>query len=85
MIKALLHFALTGGQVVQLIMEYLPKGSLKDYLPKHKLSMPQCLMFAQQICEVSSVVCAHHVHFHWTAQYSWCCMQTVNISSDLCI
>ncbi|KAM8723603.1 non-receptor tyrosine-protein kinase TYK2 [Acanthopagrus schlegelii] len=40
-----------GGQVVQLIMEYLPKGSLKDYLPKHKLSMPQCLMFAQQICE----------------------------------
>ncbi|XP_073349940.1 non-receptor tyrosine-protein kinase TYK2 isoform X2 [Pagrus major] len=40
-----------GGQVVQLIMEYLPKGSLKDYLPKRKLSMPQCLMFAQQICE----------------------------------
>uniref|UniRef100_A0A4W6BYG7 Tyrosine-protein kinase n=1 Tax=Lates calcarifer TaxID=8187 RepID=A0A4W6BYG7_LATCA len=39
-----------GGQVVQLIMEYLPLGSLRDYLPKRKLGVPQCLMFAQQIC-----------------------------------
>lgn len=39
-----------GGQVVQLIMEYLPLGSLQDYLPKRKLGMPQCLMFVQQIC-----------------------------------
>ncbi|XP_074513494.1 non-receptor tyrosine-protein kinase TYK2 [Sebastes fasciatus] len=40
-----------GGQVVQLIMEYLPLGSLREYLPKRKLGMPQCLMFAQQICQ----------------------------------
>ncbi|XP_034566404.1 non-receptor tyrosine-protein kinase TYK2 isoform X2 [Notolabrus celidotus] len=40
-----------GGQVVQLIMEYLPLGSLRDYLPKRKLGVPQCLMFAQQICQ----------------------------------
>ncbi|XP_067472134.1 non-receptor tyrosine-protein kinase TYK2 [Thunnus thynnus] len=40
-----------GGQVVQLIMEYLPLGSLRDYLPKRKLGVPQCLLFAQQICQ----------------------------------
>ncbi|XP_068584160.1 non-receptor tyrosine-protein kinase TYK2 [Cebidichthys violaceus] len=40
-----------GGTVVQLIMEYLPLGSLRDYLPKRKLGVPQCLMFAQQICQ----------------------------------
>ncbi|KAL6102631.1 tyk2 [Pungitius sinensis] len=40
-----------GGQVVQLIMEYLPLGSLRDYLPKRKLGVAQCLMFAQQICQ----------------------------------
>ncbi|KAM3863740.1 non-receptor tyrosine-protein kinase TYK2 [Diretmus argenteus] len=40
-----------GGQVVQLIMEYLPLGSLRDYLPKRKLGVPQCLVFAQQICQ----------------------------------
>ncbi|XP_034045553.1 non-receptor tyrosine-protein kinase TYK2 [Thalassophryne amazonica] len=40
-----------GGQVVQLIMEYLPLRSLREYLPKHKLGMPQCLLFAQQICQ----------------------------------
>lgn len=28
-------------------------GSLKEYLPKHKLGVPQCLLFAQQICQVS--------------------------------
>ncbi|TNN70030.1 Non-receptor tyrosine-protein kinase TYK2 [Liparis tanakae] len=40
-----------GGQGVQLIMEYLPLGSLRDYLSKRKLVVPQCLMFAQQICQ----------------------------------
>ncbi|XP_043090006.1 non-receptor tyrosine-protein kinase TYK2 [Puntigrus tetrazona] len=39
-----------GGQVVQLIMEYLPLGSLREYLPKHRLGIAQCLLFAQQIC-----------------------------------
>lgn len=46
----------SGGQVVQLIMEYLPLGSLKEYLPKRKLGRPQALMFAQQICQVSADV-----------------------------
>uniref|UniRef100_G3PKW3 Tyrosine-protein kinase n=1 Tax=Gasterosteus aculeatus aculeatus TaxID=481459 RepID=G3PKW3_GASAC len=40
-----------GGQAVQLIMEYLPLGSLRDYLPKRKLGVAQCLLFAQQICQ----------------------------------
>uniref|UniRef100_A0A3P9ANB0 Tyrosine-protein kinase n=1 Tax=Esox lucius TaxID=8010 RepID=A0A3P9ANB0_ESOLU len=40
-----------GGQVVQLIMEYLPLGSLRDYLPKHRLGVAHCLLFAQQICQ----------------------------------
>ncbi|XP_035253894.1 non-receptor tyrosine-protein kinase TYK2 [Anguilla anguilla] len=40
-----------GGQVVQLIMEYLPLGSLRDYLPKHHVSMAQTLLFAEQMCQ----------------------------------
>ncbi|XP_068605904.1 non-receptor tyrosine-protein kinase TYK2 [Brachionichthys hirsutus] len=40
-----------GGQVVQLIMEYFPLGSLREYLPSRKLGVPQCLLFAQQICQ----------------------------------
>ncbi|XP_070704408.1 non-receptor tyrosine-protein kinase TYK2 [Pempheris klunzingeri] len=40
-----------GGQEVQLIMEYLPLGSLREYLPKRKVGVPQCLIFAQQICQ----------------------------------
>ncbi|TRY89212.1 hypothetical protein DNTS_025391 [Danionella cerebrum] len=39
-----------GGQVVQLIMEYVPLGSLRDYLPKHRLGLTQSLLFAHQIC-----------------------------------
>lgn len=51
--RSLLCSPMTGGQVVQLIMEYLPLGSLREYLPKRKQGMPQNLMFAQQICKVS--------------------------------
>ncbi|KAJ8345600.1 hypothetical protein SKAU_G00297930 [Synaphobranchus kaupii] len=40
-----------GGQAVQLIMEYLPLGSLRDYLPKHRVSVAQTLLFAEQICQ----------------------------------
>ncbi|XP_064416951.1 non-receptor tyrosine-protein kinase TYK2 [Latimeria chalumnae] len=40
-----------GGQILQLIMEYLPLGSLRDYLPKHAVRLPQILLFTQQICE----------------------------------
>ncbi|XP_051905397.1 non-receptor tyrosine-protein kinase TYK2 isoform X2 [Hippocampus zosterae] len=40
-----------GGQVVQLIMEFLPLGSLEKYLQKQEKSTSQCLLFAQQICQ----------------------------------
>ncbi|XP_007905276.1 non-receptor tyrosine-protein kinase TYK2 [Callorhinchus milii] len=40
-----------AGQIVQLIMEYLPLGSLRDYLPKHSLGLAQLMLFAQEICE----------------------------------
>lgn len=55
----MLHCPLIGGQVVQLIMEYLPLGSLRDYLSKRKLGVPECLLFAQQICQVS--LCAFEI------------------------
>lgn len=34
-------------------MEYVPLGSLREFLPKHPLSLSHLLLFAQQICEVS--------------------------------
>ncbi|KAM6957676.1 non-receptor tyrosine-protein kinase TYK2 [Aplochiton taeniatus] len=40
-----------GGQVVQLIMEYLPLGSLKDYLCNNHVGIAHSLLFAQQICQ----------------------------------
>uniref|UniRef100_A0A8D0DTJ5 Tyrosine-protein kinase n=1 Tax=Salvator merianae TaxID=96440 RepID=A0A8D0DTJ5_SALMN len=40
-----------GEKIVQLIMEYVPLGSLRDYLPKHSVSLAHILLFAQQICE----------------------------------
>ncbi|XP_061702635.1 non-receptor tyrosine-protein kinase TYK2 isoform X2 [Syngnathoides biaculeatus] len=39
-----------GGQVVQLIMEFLPLGSLEKYLQEKEQTTSQCLLFAQQIC-----------------------------------
>lgn len=33
-------------------MEYVPLGSLRDYLPRHHVGLAQLLLFAQQICEV---------------------------------
>lgn len=38
---------------MQLIMEFLPLGSLREYLPKRKQGILQVLMLSQQICEVS--------------------------------
>uniref|UniRef100_A0A4W5QM70 Tyrosine-protein kinase n=1 Tax=Hucho hucho TaxID=62062 RepID=A0A4W5QM70_9TELE len=40
-----------GGQTVQLIMEFLPLGSLREYLAKHRLGVAHSLLFAQQICQ----------------------------------
>ncbi|KAL2089705.1 hypothetical protein ACEWY4_014393 [Coilia grayii] len=42
-----------GGRSIKLIMEYLPMGSLKDYLPRHKAntSLKTLLNYAVQICQ----------------------------------
>uniref|UniRef100_A0A8C8B9B0 Tyrosine-protein kinase n=1 Tax=Otus sunia TaxID=257818 RepID=A0A8C8B9B0_9STRI len=55
-----------GEKIVQLIMEYVPLGSLRDYLPKHNVSLAHILLFAQQICEVKpdpsrllGMICLH--------------------------
>ncbi|XP_033885163.2 tyrosine-protein kinase JAK1-like [Acipenser ruthenus] len=41
-----------GGRGITLIMEYLPSGSLKEYLPrnKHKINLKQQLKYGVQIC-----------------------------------
>ncbi|XP_069783551.1 non-receptor tyrosine-protein kinase TYK2-like isoform X2 [Narcine bancroftii] len=52
-----------GGQIVQLIMEYLPLGSLRDYLPKHNVDLGQLLLFAQQVCQgMSYLQSQRYVH-----------------------
>uniref|UniRef100_A0A674DXX0 Tyrosine-protein kinase n=1 Tax=Salmo trutta TaxID=8032 RepID=A0A674DXX0_SALTR len=42
-----------GGRTTKLIMEYLPAGSLKDYLPwrKHQTDLKRLLHYALQICQ----------------------------------
>ncbi|XP_024133879.1 tyrosine-protein kinase JAK1 [Oryzias melastigma] len=42
-----------GGQAIKLIMEYLPMGSLKEYLPRHKskTSLSTLLSYCIQICK----------------------------------
>lgn len=42
-----------GGRTTKLIMEYLPAGSLKDYLPKrkHQTDLTRLLNYALQICQ----------------------------------
>uniref|UniRef100_A0A8C6YDE1 Tyrosine-protein kinase n=1 Tax=Naja naja TaxID=35670 RepID=A0A8C6YDE1_NAJNA len=42
-----------GGNGIKLIMEFLPSGSLKEYLPrnKSKISLKQQLKYAVQICK----------------------------------
>ncbi|XP_032107714.1 non-receptor tyrosine-protein kinase TYK2 isoform X9 [Sapajus apella] len=45
-----------GEKSVQLVMEYVPLGSLRDYLPRHSVGLAQLLLFAQQICEVYNLM-----------------------------
>ncbi|XP_051554303.1 tyrosine-protein kinase JAK1-like [Myxocyprinus asiaticus] len=42
-----------GGMNIKLIMEYLPAGSLKDYLPRNKsnINHKKLLLYALQICQ----------------------------------
>lgn len=42
-----------GGRTIKLIMEYLPAGSLKEYLPRNKAktSEHRLLLYALQICQ----------------------------------
>ncbi|KAM4880201.1 non-receptor tyrosine-protein kinase TYK2 [Sylvia borin] len=45
-----------GDPEVQLVMEYVPLGSLREFLPRHPLGLAQLLLFAQQICEAMAYV-----------------------------
>lgn len=47
-------FVWKGRRNLKLIMEYLPYGSLRDYLQKHKdrLDHKKLLQYASQICKV---------------------------------
>uniref|UniRef100_A0A8C9P742 Tyrosine-protein kinase n=1 Tax=Spermophilus dauricus TaxID=99837 RepID=A0A8C9P742_SPEDA len=52
-----------GEKSVQLVMEYVPLGSLRDYLPRHNVGLAQLLLFAQQICEGMAYLHAqHYIH-----------------------
>ncbi|XP_076977959.1 non-receptor tyrosine-protein kinase TYK2 isoform X2 [Tamandua tetradactyla] len=52
-----------GEKSVQLVMEYVPLGSLRDYLPRHRVGLAQLLLFAQQICEgMAYLHTQHYIH-----------------------
>lgn len=52
-----------GEKSVHLVMEYVPLGSLRDYLPRHSVGLAQLLLFAQQICEGMAYLHAqHYIH-----------------------
>lgn len=52
-----------GEKSVQLVMEYMPLGSLRDYLPRHNVGLVQLLLFSLQICEgMAYLHTQHYVH-----------------------
>ncbi|XP_053514400.1 non-receptor tyrosine-protein kinase TYK2 isoform X2 [Artibeus jamaicensis] len=52
-----------GEKAVHLVMEYMPLGSLRDYLPRHSIGLAQLLLFAQQICKgMAYLHTQHYVH-----------------------
>lgn len=59
----------TGGNGIKLIMEFLPSGSLKEYLPKNKnkINLKQQLKYAVQICKVKK----KHVKDYRKGHSSW--------------
>lgn len=59
----------TGGNGIKLIMEFLPSGSLKEYLPKNKnkINLKQQLKYAVQICKVKQ----QHVKDYKKGHSSW--------------
>lgn len=52
-------YCVAGGQAYKLIMEYVPMGSLKEYLPRHKkgTSLNTLLNYSMQICKVRGQSC----------------------------
>lgn len=52
--RPLSSFLVTGRRNLRLVMEYLPYGSLRDYLIKHKdhFDSMKLLHYASQICKV---------------------------------
>lgn len=56
----LLHWA--GRRNLRLIMEYLPHGSLRDYLIKHRerFDSSKLLQYASQICKVPTQESSDH-------------------------
>ncbi|XP_045146268.1 non-receptor tyrosine-protein kinase TYK2 isoform X1 [Echinops telfairi] len=52
-----------GEKSMQLVMEYVPLGSLRDYLPRHHVGLAHLLLFARQICEgMAYLHTQHYIH-----------------------
>jgi Janus kinase 2 len=52
------HLYIKGRRNLRLIMEYLPYGSLRDYLQKYKerIDHKKLLQYTSQICKVPNIL-----------------------------